>query len=229
MTELQELPFWPYLTTHQKAAVSANSQLRKFAKREMVYAENKGVYSLHFITVGRVKVCRYFGDMREIILDVVPHGRFVSFQPIVETPDEMEFAEAVLTSKIVTINAQLVKDLMQENPLFSSFMFQQLAERYNKTVSRLSLVHPTILIKQQIVNLLVELAEDFGRPVGDETIIEHGLSHHEMANMIHRSRQSVTGVMRQMKKADFVNYTRTAILVRDMNKLKKWAEVRHFM
>lgn len=228
MTDLQELPFWSYLTEHQKSAMSENYQVRNFVRREVIYAESKGLYSMHFIVEGRVKVCRYFGDMREIILDVVPHGRFASFQPIVNTPDEVEYAEAVLTSKIITINAQLIKDLMQNNSVFSSFMFQQLAERYNKTVSRLSLVHPTILIKQQIVNLILELAEDFGRSVGDETIIEHGLSQQEMAYMIHRSRQSVTGVMRQLKKEDLINYTRTTILVRDMNKLKKWAEVRHF-
>ncbi|MCF8459693.1 MAG: Crp/Fnr family transcriptional regulator [Flavobacteriales bacterium] len=193
-------------------------------RREVVYAETKGLYWMHFIIEGRVKVCRHFGDMREIILDVVPHGRIASFQPIVNTPDEVEFAEALRNCRIITINAQLVKDLMQENPAFSSFMFQQMAERYNKVISRLSLVHPTILIRQQVVSLIMELAEEFGRKVGDETIIEHGLSQHEMACMIHRTRQSVTGVMRQLKKADLINYTRTSVLVRDIKKLKAWAQ-----
>lgn len=224
MVELNVLPFWSCLTDNQKAAVSENSQVRNYSKREMVYAENKGLYSMHFIAEGRVKVCRYFGDMREIILDIIPNGSFASFQPILNTPDDIEYSEAILNSTIITINAQLIKDLMNDNAAFSSFMYQQLAHRYNKVTSRLSLVHPTILIRQQIVNLLLELADQFGRPVGDETIIEHGLSHQEMACMIHRTRQSVTGIMRQLKNEDLINYTRSTILIRDVNRLKAWTE-----
>lgn len=180
---------------------------------------------MHFVLDGRVKVCRYFGDMREIILDLVPHGQFASFQPILDVPDEVEYAECVKRSVIVQVNARIVKNLMEQNAGFSSFMFQQLANRYNKINSRLSLVHPTVLIRKQIVTLLLELAANFGRSVGEEVIIEHGLSQHEMACMILRTRQSVTGVLRKLKRANLINYTRTSILVRDMEKLKRWPDL----
>ena len=88
----------------------------------------------------------------------------------------------------------------------------------------MSMVHPMVLIKQQVVKLILELAEDFGRSVGDEVIIEHGLSHHEMAAIIHRSRQSVTGTMRLLKKEGLINYTRTSILVRDTEQLRTWGK-----
>ena len=171
-----------------------------------------------------MKICRHFGDLRELIVDVIPEGRFVSFQPIVDTPDEIEYAETVLKSVIIQLDPRIVRDLLNENAQFSSFMFQQLTKRYNKVVSRLSMVHPMVLIKQQVVKLILELAEDFGRSVGDEVIIEHGLSHHEMAAIIHRSRQSVTGTMRLLKKEGLINYTRTSILVRDTERLRTWGK-----
>lgn len=225
MNELKELPFWNILTESEKNRFSETARIRSIEKRESVYTANKGMSSMHFVLDGRVKVCRYFGDMREIILDLVPHGQFASFQPILDVPDEVEYAECVKRSVIVQVNARIVKNLMEQNAGFSSFMFQQLANRYNKINSRLSLVHPTVLIRKQIVTLLLELAANFGRSVGEEVIIEHGLSQHEMACMILRTRQSVTGVLRKLKRANLINYTRTSILVRDMEKLKRWPDL----
>lgn len=220
----QDLPFWDLLTDSQQRLVLESYRIKNLNKREPLYTAGEAMHSMYFVMEGRVKICRYFGDLRELIVDVIPAEQFVSFQPIVETPDEIEYAETVLKSVIIQLDTRIVRDLLNENARFSSFMFQHLTNRYNKVVSRLSLVHPMVLIKRQVVKLILELAEDFGRPVGDEILIEHGLSHHEMAAIIHRSRQSVTGAMRLLKEKDLINYTRTSILVRDKQKLKSWSE-----
>lgn len=219
----QDLPFWDLLTDSQQRLVLESYRIKNLNKREPLYTAGEAMHSMYFLIRGRVKICRYFGDFREIIVDLIPTGTFVSFQPIVKTPDEIEYAETVLKSVIIQLDTRIVRDLLNENAQFSSYMFQHLTKRYNKVVSRLSVVHPMVLIKQQIVKLILELAKEFGRPVGDEIIIEHGLSHHEMAAIIHRSRQSVTGTMRLLKQEDLINYTRTTILVRDTERLKNWA------
>jgi CRP/FNR family transcriptional regulator len=218
----QDLSFWDLLTDSQQRLVSDSYRVKNLDKRVSIFTAGEAKHSMYFVVNGRVKICRHFGDLRELIVDVIPEGQFVSFQPIVDTPDEIEYAETVLKSVIIQLDTRIVRDLLNENAQFSSFMFQNLTNRYNKVVSRLSMVHPMVLIKQQVVKLILELAEDFGRPVGDEVIIEHGLSHHEMAAIIHRSRQSVTGTMRLLKQEDLINYTRTSILVRDVERLKKW-------
>jgi CRP/FNR family transcriptional regulator len=218
----QDLPFWGLLTDSQQRLVGESYRIRRLNKREPLYTAGEAMHSMYFVFEGRVKICRHFGDLRELIVDVIPEGQFVSFQPIVDTPDEIEYAETVLKSVIIQLDTRIVRDLLNENAQFSSFIFQHLTKRYNKAVSRLSMVHPMVLIKQQVVKLILELAKDFGRPVGDEVIIEHGLSHHEMAAIIHRSRQSVTGTMRLLKQEDLINYTRTSILVRDVERLTRW-------
>lgn len=225
MPDFSTLPFSNLLSDSQQRNLKDNLRVRTLNKREPLYTAGETVHSMCFVVEGRVKICRHFGDLRELIVDVIPSGSFVSFQPIVETPDEMEYAETLMKSEIIQLDARIVKDLLNENPRFSSFMFQRLTKRYNKVATRLSLVHPMVLIRQQIVKLILELAEDFGRPVGDEVIVEHGLSHQEMAAIIHRSRQSVTGTMRLLKKKDLINYTRTSILIRDVERLKSWPEI----
>lgn len=218
----KDLPFWELLTESQQNRLKGSYQLKRLYRRETLFTTKNQSHSVCFLIEGRVKVCRYFGDFREIILDVIPSGTFVSFQPIVDTPDEIEYGETVLASLMIHIDAHLLKDFMTENARFSAFVFQQLANRYNKVVSRLSLVHPSVRIRQQVVKLILEMANEYGRPVGHETVIEHGLSQQEMATMIHRSRQSVTGAMRLLKQEDLINYTRTEILVRDIDLLAKW-------
>lgn len=223
----QDLPFWGLLTESQQRLILESFRVKVLNKREPLYTAGETMHSMYFVVEGRVKICRHFGDLRELIVDVIPSGSFVSFQPVVETPDQMEYAETLMKSEIIQLDARIIKDLLNENPRFSSFMFERLTKRYNKVATRLSLVHPMVLIRQQIVKLILELAEDFGRPVGDEVIVEHGLSHQEMAAIIHRSRQSVTGTMRLLKKKDLINYTRTSILIRDVERLKKWGRDEH--
>ena len=218
----KDLPFWDLLTESQQKLVYESCRTRVLNRRELLYTPDKVMHSWYFVVEGRVKVCRYFEDFREMIVDLIPSDKFVSFQPIVQTPDEFEYAEVVLRTRVFQFDARLMNHLMDSNNRFASHVMQQLTERYNKVVSRLSLVHPMVRIRQQVVKLILELAEDFGRPVGDEVIIEHGLSHQEMAAIIHRSRQSVTGTMRLLKQEGLINYTRTSILVRDIRKLPLW-------
>lgn len=217
-------PFWKTLSESQKRQFAESARLQTVDVRGSIYAPSKGIDAIHYVVSGRVKVCRYFGDLREIIIDLVPEGRFISFQPILDVPDQIEYAESVFTSTIIQVNAALIKDFMNDNAAFSAIMFQQLAHRHNKVNRKLSLVHPTILIRQQIVLLLLEFAESFGRKVGYEIEIEHGLSQHEIACMIHRTRQSVTGTLRKLKQANIINYTRRSILIRDVNQLIRWGK-----
>jgi len=230
MTEIREIlqqneaPFWKVLTESQQRQFVDNARIQTTETRQSVYEPSNAIHVMHYVVSGRVKVCRHFGDLREMIVDLVPDGKFVSFQPILQMPDQIEYADSVMASTMLQVNATLIKDLMNENAKFSLVMFEQLANRHNKVNRKLSLVHPTVLIRQQIVFLILELAESFGRQVGYEIVIEHGLSQREMASMIHRTRQSVTGILRQLKNVNIINYTRKSILVRDLDQLKRWGD-----
>jgi CRP-like cAMP-binding protein len=54
---------------------------------------------------------------------------------------------------------------------------------------------------------------------GDETLVNHGFTHQDMANITGTSRQLVTIVLNELKKKKLINFDRTSILIRNMNGL----------
>lgn len=214
--------FWKDLSLQEQKAFLNQSKTKEFKRRDpVIHSGDEGLY-LYIVIEGRIKVGKYFADFKEIMTDLVYVGDVLSVQPLAEFKDRLEYAEAVMPSRILQLNVDFVRQLMTSNLGFSKYMFSQVTKKYNRINLRLALVHPTILIKQQFVELLLLMAEDFGRSIGVEVLVEHGLSQNEMASMLHRSRQSVTGVMCTLKKANIINYTRTSILIRDMEKLRTW-------
>ncbi|MFK5953226.1 MAG: helix-turn-helix domain-containing protein [Desulfobacterium sp.] len=59
-----------------------------------------------------------------------------------------------------------------------------------------------------------------GMKFGDETLIRHGFTHQDMANITGTSRQLMTIVLNDLKKENKINFDRSSILIRDLDQLK---------
>ena len=221
---VSDLPFWDILSEEHQALLLNEARVYRLPSNAMVYDATIDPRYLRIVLSGKVKICRSVEYNREIILKIVTDGQITSFQPLFETKDESIYAETISPCTIVQIKAELIEDLIEEEPRFARYFFQRISSSYNKAIDRFVRVHPTVFIRKQICDLLVELSEDLGKRVGEETLIEHGLSHRQLATMIHRTRQSVTMVLSEMKKADLINYTRKSILIRDLDELRKWGD-----
>ncbi len=67
--------------------------------------------------------------------------------------------------------------------------------------------------------VLKDLAEEHGRPVGDEIVIELKLTHQDLANLSATTRQTVTTIMNQLEKEGLLDYDRKRILIHEPEKL----------
>jgi hypothetical protein len=72
---------------------------------------------------------------------------------------------------------------------------------------------------QEIVEFLKETAGERGRQVGFETLLKHGLTQQDIANLVGASRQTVTAILNELKKSNLIHFNRNSILIRDMDKL----------
>jgi CRP/FNR family transcriptional regulator, cyclic AMP receptor protein len=73
--------------------------------------------------------------------------------------------------------------------------------------------------RERIIAFIKEQAAKYGVKYGDETLINHGFTHQDMANITGTSRQLVTIVLNELRKKKVLNFDRTSILVRDMKKM----------
>jgi CRP-like cAMP-binding protein len=74
--------------------------------------------------------------------------------------------------------------------------------------------------RTRIVDFIREMAQENGKPVGDEILIRHVFTHQDIANLTASSRQVVTTVLNELREQNLINFERKRILVRDIQKLK---------
>ncbi len=74
--------------------------------------------------------------------------------------------------------------------------------------------------RTRIIGFLHEQAAKNGMKFADETLIRHGFTHQDMANITGTSRQLVTIVLNELKKENLINFDRSSILIRDLDQLK---------
>lgn len=219
---ITKLPFWGLLTDQQKETVQKASSLKKLEAHCSVFNPTTDSGSMMFIIKGNVKLCRNSNDDREIILRIIGPQQYISLQPIFGSTDLPEYAESVNECIILKTSATELKSLIQHDWQICQLFIGELSESYNRMVGRFIQTHQSVLIHTHVVDLLLELAQDIGRKVGDEVYIEHGLTQSQLASIIHRTRQSVTVVLNKLRGAELIHYTRTSILIRDMDGLKNW-------
>lgn len=216
------LPFWQHLTEKEREQISASAVTINLGAQTTVFEAHHDSSFIMYVVYGNVKLCRNSYDDREIILRIVGPGQFISFQALISNSEMREYEETISYCTLIKIPAVDIRKIISENWHVSEFFINQLGARYNRMADRFTQTHQSVFIRKHVVDLILELADDIGRKVGDEILIDHGLTQHQLASLIHRTRQSVTVVLSQMKRENLINYTRTSILIRDIEALIKW-------
>ena len=78
-------------------------------------------------------------------------------------------------------------------------------------------------VKTRLIDFLNDLAEEKGRPAGEEILIEHHLTQKDIGDLIGSSRQTVTTLLNELKDSNLINFNRRQILIRDLKKLNQEA------
>jgi CRP-like cAMP-binding protein len=223
-TDWQRLPFWNILDEDQQELIKRHSTIYHIPKCAMVSGPTKNHQYAQYVLDGSVKLCRRLHNMREVILKIIRDGQVVSIQPLLKQKDSFEYSESLTECAIAQVRVDLLHSMMARCNALTEYFIQEIGKERNHLVTRFTQVHGSVFIRRQLAELLIEMADVLGKKVGDETYIEHNLTHREIASMIHRTRQSITEVLSELKRADIINYTRDSILIRDLKKLKKWGE-----
>ena len=110
------------------------------------------------------------------------------------------------------------KRLLQQNFSLAQDVMLYLGERLRKAEHQWeSLILKDV--RTRIVEFLKESADKRGRQVGFETLVKHGLTQQDIANLVGASRQTVTAILNELRKSNLIHFNRNSILIRDMDKL----------
>ncbi|MCF8232244.1 MAG: Crp/Fnr family transcriptional regulator [Bacteroidales bacterium] len=228
MTTAQKSKLWYFenfnilksMSKKEMMEMSDRTSMKNASKSEKIYLPGDKSHSIYFLKEGKVKISTYSEDGKELTHAIVGPGELFGEQAIAGETEQAHVAEATEDAVICTIRVDEFERFMEKNPQLNLQVTKLIGFRLKKIQTRLE-AHWFKKAPDRIKQVLNDLAEDHGRKVGDEVVIELKLTHQDLASLTATTRQTVTTVMNQLEKDGILNYDRKKILIHEPEALKK--------
>ncbi|MBL4586263.1 MAG: Crp/Fnr family transcriptional regulator [Flavobacteriales bacterium] len=218
---LEKIHLFEGLSKQEMLKIEERSTMKTKEKGTHIYFPNEPSEIIFFLKNGRVKVGSYSGDGKEIIKGIMHPGDMFGEMGIVGQETRSDFAIAMDDEvRVCTMNVEEILDMMRGNPELSL----KITTTIGSKLARIERKFESLIFKDartRILELIIEMATDRGRELaGGEILLEHSLTHQDIANLTATSRQTVTTVLNELKEKELINFDRKTILIHEMENLK---------
>lgn len=206
------------LSDHEISRLLTAMAERELRSQELVYAEGENSDSIYFVVRGCVRLFVAGRNDREVVLELLRVGDILGETALIEEGVRQSSAQATEPSTIVGLRREAFEALMLQYPTLAAAVTKLLARR--------------ILAQQQLMQRLASLPvsgrlallllEELVRQ-GTGEVLQLGLRHHQIAQLIGTSRETVSALLRRFAQLGLIKYDRTVIRVLDQEQLGRCA------
>ncbi len=217
---LKRCDLFGQLSHEQLGRLESRSRSRTFAAHSPIYLPAEKAESVYLLTSGLAKVSHLTEDGKESILAFVEPGELFGELAIFDGQQRDEFVEAVEASTVVMIPSEEMQRLMAEHAGVALSITKIIGLRRRRIERRLK----NLLFlsnREKLIHLLLDLAEQFGRPVDEGIQLRVSLSHQDLANLIGATRETVTATMGRLKAEGSIHNTRCKIVLTQLARLAR--------
>jgi CRP-like cAMP-binding protein len=214
------------LCPHKFEAYKQKHTFRKYKKGDFIYFEADKSDKVFLIAEGKVKIGRYTADARELTKAILGRGELFGELALFGEERRSDFAQILEDgTTLCPMTIETMEELMRAYKDFSLKIHKFIGWRIRKLERRIeSLVFKDV--KTRLLEFIIELAEEKGKPVGYETLIPNYFTQKDIADLIGTTRQTVATLLNDLKEENVINFDRKRILVRDLNQVKKSVKLR---
>ena len=216
---LEQFPLFDCLSSDEKISLEKYVDYRIKRKYSYVYLPDEPSQTVFFLVKGTVKIGTHSNDGREIIKAILHPTAMLGELGLVGEKHRQDFARVMNEEvHLIALKVDDFQKLMESNHMLCLKVISLLGKRLRTAENRLeSLIFKDA--RTRIVDFIKDSASKRGRRVGYEMLLKHSLTQQDIANLTGTSRQTVTSVLNELRKADLIYFNRRSILIRDMAKL----------
>ncbi len=216
---LKHLPIFQAFNDAELEQLEASLHLRKLPKHTLIYTPGERSESVYFLVKGTVKIGTTFEEGREVIKSVLHPMAMFGELCLVGEERRRDFAMSMNEEvHLYSLKASRFQELLRNNTKLAMNLLTLIGNRLQKAEQRLE----SMILKdarERIIDFLKDSADKRGKKVGFEMLIKHSLTQQDIANITGTSRQTVTSVLNDLRKANLIYFNRRSILIRDVSKL----------
>jgi len=216
---LSRVPVFAVLSETELAQLAQSTIYRRENRFRFVFVPDENNDYVYLLLKGRIKIGTFSQEGKEVIKEILQPEQLFGDLALAGESTHTEFAQTLHDDvTYLQIRMSDIQQLLQHNQRFVYACITHLSNRLQRVEDRLA----KLVLKdarERIIEFIVETAGKEGRRVGFETLVKHYLTQQDIANITGTSRQTVTSVLNDLRKANLIHFNRSSILIRDMEKL----------
>ena len=197
---LEKIHLFEGLSEQEMQKIEERATMKTKEKGTHIYFPNEPSKVIFFLKNGRVKIGSYSNDGKEVIKGIMHPGDMFGELGLVGQDTRKDFAIAMDDDvRVCTMNVEEILEMMRGNAELSLKITATIGDRLAKVERKFeSLIFKDA--RTRIVDLVKEMATDRGKVLaGGAVLLEHSLTHQDIASLTATSRQTVTTVLNELK------------------------------
>jgi CRP/FNR family transcriptional regulator len=188
---------------------------RCYRKDEMVFHVGASSDEVFVLLHGRVKVFELSKEGREVILWFCFPGELFGLSEVFQRSGREVNAQACSQVEVLCIKKTDFERYIKQHGHLAMQVIELLSYRLRE-LSDVLLNLASEDVASRVIKLLRRLCSRYGKPNGNQVLLDIAITHQEMADMIGASRQTVTSVLSTLRKQGIVKMEQRCIYLQDI-------------
>lgn len=195
------------LSDDQLNELAKRSTLEKVYRNKKIYDAGQHMDYVYLIDRGSVKLGMIAECDKILIKDIVYDQGIFGENIFTGNKERKDFAEAMTDTVLYKVPVPYFKLLVEANSAFANTIMMTILGRLKNLEQRMQ-NFVFMKAKARIVNFIKNTGISRGIKIGmDEILINHGMSHKEIAYLTDTSRQTVARVLGELKKDELIHFS----------------------
>ncbi|MCB4757604.1 MAG: Crp/Fnr family transcriptional regulator [Elusimicrobia bacterium] len=209
------------LSTADLAKLAQMCQLVRYRRAETIFTESQPGACLYVVMSGRVKIFGTSKQGRSKTFAYLEPGDFFGEMSLIDEETRSASAAALEDSVLIMLKSEDFRKLVFSRPAIGLAMMKTLSARLrraNREIEALSFNN----VLGRIAQILLDLADRYGKQTDEGVRIEMALSHKELAEMAGTAREVISRVISRFRRIGCVSFFDNRLTITDKDKLKGW-------
>ncbi len=204
---LKDINIIKTLSEAQINELAKRCTMEKVHKKNKIYCSGQTIDYVYLVNKGSIKLGMVAECDKILIKDIVYDHELFGENIFAKNVVRKDFSEAMSDTIIFKIPTALFKELVETNSEFANAVMTVIIERIRNLEQRMQ-NFVFMKAKARIVDFIRKTGNRKGIKIGvDEILINHSMSHKDIAYLTDTSRQTVARVLGELKKDNLIHFS----------------------
>lgn len=208
------------LTPPQFSELRAIGNMATYRKNATIYELGQEGSSLYLVVQGRVRLRDRDQAGQAITVGFAAAGEAFGLEPLTGARTRALSATAAEKSEVLALQGVRLREVLLRDPALSLQLLQHLAAREEHAAERIKML-AFLDVPSRLAGTLLWLADGYGVSVEGGTEIPHWFTHQELADLIGSTRETVTTVLAEFRRAGLLTSRDHHFVILDATELRR--------